>query len=502
MSKKILLTVLVLFLTSSAIFAQDADKGIEAVKKGDYKGGIAILKNIVIKEDDYDVNYYYAYALFMTEQYNEAEKYYKIALKDDDEGIGALRGLGDLRSLTKDYDGALSFYKKALKIDPNDVPTLISQANVYLAQGKIDDAINILYQADINQPKNTYILVALGNAYYDRETYPLAVDFFKKALAVNPRFAPAFYGIARSYLRQARNVDDPDKKQMLYNDALDNFDKAIYSDQNFADAYYEKAFILYTAGKYESVEEPIVKYIDLKPLSTKGKYLYGRTLFRQNKLDASMVVFKEILNDTLYVSEGNLYLGKIYSKLEINDSAKMVENYMKSIDYFKKVKETDLEFEDYITVGRMYSEMKDMTNASIFYNKALSKEPDNGDGYFEFGKAYFNNEDYSSALDYFNKAKDKKLKTSILYLYSGLTNYYIKDFNSAIPDFQTSIELKPLTISYLFLAKSYRQLGRKEEAIKEYQNALILEPDNQEAKDAIKVLTSQEEETKENGKSN
>ncbi|MBN1633465.1 MAG: tetratricopeptide repeat protein [Ignavibacteria bacterium] len=491
--KKNSLVFLVLIIFSSSLYAQNDKKGIAAVKRGDYKTGIELLKNVVKTDDDYEVNYYYGYALFMMEQYDEAEKYFKIALKDDDEGVDALRGLGDILAAKKDYNGALSYYKKALKIESEDVPTLISQANSYLAQGKIDNAIDILLKADINRPKNMDILVALGNAYYDRETYPLAIDFYKKALAVNSRCAPAHYGIARSYLRQARNTEDENKKQKFYNDALDKFDKAISSDVNFADAYYEKALILYTAGKYESAGETLVKYIELRPTSSRGKYLYGRTLYLDNKIEKAIPIFAGLLDDTLYSSEGNLYLARIYSGMQSRDSASMVDNYLKSVNYYEKVKAADLEYEDFIKIGTMYSDMKNMTDALQYYKKAVEMEPESGDGYYELGKAYFNNENYISAIENFNKAKAKGLKTSILYLYSGLANYYEKEFEEAAIDFQNSVDLTPTTISYLFLAKSYRQLGKNEEAIKEYENALTLEPDNQEAKDAIKVLTSKEE---------
>lgn len=493
MTKIISLVFFILIIFSASLYAQNDEKGIAAVKRGDYKTGIELLKNVVKTEDDYEVNYYYGYALLMTEQYGEAEKYFKIALKDDDEGIDAIRGLGDIRAEKKDYPGALSYYKQALKIDQEDVPTLIAQANAYLAQGKIDNAIDILYKADINRPKNTGILVALGNAYYDRETYPLAIDFYKKALAVNPRFAPAHYGIARSYLRQARNTDNEDKKQKFYNDALDAFDKSISSDMNFADAYYEKALILYSAGKYESTEESMLKYIELKPNSTKGKFLLGRVLFMQKKNDKAIPIFAELLKDTSYVSESNLYLFRIYSEMNSKDSAILVDNYMLSAGYFENVKPEDIEFEDYTKIGSMFAEMKDMNKALLFYNKAIEKDPENGEGYYELGKGYFNNENYISAVDNFSKAKSKGLKTNILYLYSGLANYYEKEYDDAALDFQTSIDLKPTAISYLFLAKSLRQMGNNEAAIKEYENALTLEPDNQEAKDAINVLTSKEE---------
>ncbi|MCX7832937.1 MAG: tetratricopeptide repeat protein [Ignavibacteria bacterium] len=492
---KYFLVLLVLLFLFNNLFAQDnKKKGIEAVKKGDYTTGIQLLKDVVKNDDDYDVNYWYAYALFMTENYKEAEKYFKIALEDDDEGIDALKYLGDIKAIQKDYKAADSYYKKALKINPNYVPVLVSQSKIYLAQGKIDDAITILTNAEINDKNNVEILVALGDAYYDRETYKVAIEKYKKALSIKPKYAPAFYGLGRAYYKLYLITDDEEKKKEYYNESFKSYESAISADPKFAEAYYEKGYLLFIVGRYNLAEDAFSTYSELKPNSARGKYYLARSKFNLRKYDDAEKIFLGIINlDTAYISECYRYLGKIYNEKPSNDSATVVENYKKSLNYYEKIKESDLDLDDYINFIEMYSNkyVKDFDNALKYYNKGVGAYPQSGELDFEMGRGYFNNEILEPAITYFEKAISKNYKNGAVYLYLGLAYNYIKDYESAIKNLLISTEYKPTSVAYIFIAKSYRALDDKDNAIKYYEKTLEVEPGNQEAIDAIKVLKSQ-----------
>ena len=490
--KYILFFVLSVFAVNIALSQDNKSKGINAVKNKDYNRGIELLKPIIDKDKSYETNLYYGIALLYTGSLSESEKYLKKALDDDDEGLEALVSLGNIKYETKDYDNAIKYFDRALKVNPKYVPALANKAKSYLAKGLIDKSIELLTNAQINDPNNADILVALGDAYYERDTYPLAIDFYNKALKINPKLASAYFGIGRTYTKQARNIDDIDKKQAKYNQALENYDKAISAEANFAEAYYEKAFILYAAGKYDVTLEAMKKYIELRPNLVKGKYLYGRTLYRMKNYDEAINVMKDIsATDTGYASISNLYLGKIFSEKPAKDSAEQVSNYQSAIKYYVLVKPEDLEYDDILGIANVYGNLGNVAEAENTFNKAISKDPDNFEGYYELGKMYFNNENYELAANSFERAKAKGMKTSVGYLYTGLTYNYLKNYDEAIANLQASISIKPTGLTYLYIAKSYRALNNKEEAIRNYQNVLSLEPNNQEAIDAIKVLESQ-----------
>lgn len=492
---KYFLVLFVLIILLNNLFAQDnKKKGIDAVKKGDYTTGIQLLKDVVKNDDDYDVNYWYAYALFMTERYKEAEKYFKRALEDDEEGIDALKYLGDIKAIEKDYKSADNYYKKALKINPNYVPVLISQSKIYLAQGKIDDAITILTNAEINDKNNVDILVALGDAYYDRETYKVAIEKYKKALSIKPKHAPAFYGLGRAYYKLYLITDDEEKKKEYYNESFKSYESAISADPKFAEAYYEKGYLLFIVGRNTMAEENFTTYNELKPNSVRGKYYLARTKFNLKKYDEAEMMFNEIINlDTAYISECNRYLGKVYNEKPANDSATIVQNYQKSLEYYKKIKENDLDLDDYINFIEVYTNkyVKNFEDALNYYKKGVENYPQNGEMDFEMGRGYFNNEISDQAIAYFEKAISKNYKNGAVYLYLGLSYNYNKDYPNAIKNLVISTEYKPTSVAYIFIAKSYRALDDKENAIKYYEKTLEIEPDNQEAIDAIKVLKSQ-----------
>jgi predicted negative regulator of RcsB-dependent stress response len=65
-------------------FAQgNLEKGIDAIKKGEYIKALELLKGE--KKDSYDANLYYGIALFETGSIAEAEKSFKAAIRKDDE---------------------------------------------------------------------------------------------------------------------------------------------------------------------------------------------------------------------------------------------------------------------------------------------------------------------------------------------------------------------------------------------------------------------------------
>ncbi len=482
--KNLIITFSVILFFVSGTFAQDKNKGIDAVKKGDYITGLNILQNVVKTDKSYEANLYYGIALLQTGSFKEAEVYFKKALEDDDEGIEAYKGLGDVKKELKDYKTAESYYQKALKIDQNNVPVLVSMADMYLLQGKIDKGIEILTNAEVNSPSDVNILVALGNAYYERETWALAKQYFDKALKIKPNLPTAYFGIGKSF-----------RKQKKFKEAVESFDKVISIDSKFAEAYYEKALILNGLGNYQSASDNMVKYLELKPNSGKGKSFYGRTLYELEKYEEAITVFKELSqNDTAYASVSYLFLGRIYSKLKSKDSVTTVENSLAAIDYYSKAKQDEIEYDDLLNLGNVYTNLKNYTEATAYFNKAIAKDQAAPEAYFEMGKMYFGDNQLETSVEYFQKAISKGMKTSGIYLYSGAANYNLKKFEDAARDLKESVKINENNpIGFLFLAKSLRALGNKEEAIANYQKVLSLDPNNQEAADAIKVLSSNQE---------
>lgn len=106
-----------IFASAISLYAQDnLEKGMDAVNRGDYLGGLNLLKGV--SKDSYDANLYYGIALFNTGSVKDAEKFLKDAIKKDDERPEAYSALGQLYTSQKNYSEAAAQFENSRKFLP------------------------------------------------------------------------------------------------------------------------------------------------------------------------------------------------------------------------------------------------------------------------------------------------------------------------------------------------------------------------------------------------
>jgi tetratricopeptide (TPR) repeat protein len=476
--KKLLVLIIIIFaFYSGNAFSQDnTEKGINAVKKGDYLTALNLLQNVVKTNKNYDANCYYGIALLKTGSLDDAEKYLKIALKDDDEGIDAMKSLGELYTIRKKYSDADDIFRKALKIEPESIPVMLSRAANYSAEGKIDPAIQTLTLATTVSKENPSVYVGLGEAYYIRGSFKLSKDYYDKAIKLNSNLAPAYYGLGKVYFKMKK-----------YNESLVAFNTSIAKDANFAEAYLEKGKILYFGDKYTEAADAFKKYSQLKPGSQEGNSYYAKTLYAEGKSDEALKILSEVLKVDPKSITGNLYTAYIYSEKEQPDSLAQVEQYQKAVEFFSKVPIKEFEVEDLIKYAKVEVLLRNFTDAYPLFDKAIKLDSSDSRIYYEYGKAYFKSENFDKAIEYLNKAVEFGMnKERSVFLFKGFSNFYLKKYELSLADFQEAVRLDDkYVLSYSWVAKCYFVLGNNDEAIKTYEKILTIDPDNAEAKDRL-----------------
>ena len=241
-TKYLLRAVMFFMIFAAAVNAQDnLDKGISAVKRGDFLDALNLLKGV--SKDSYDANLYYGIALFQTGSDKDAEKYLKDAIKKDDERPEAYSVLGKIYTSRKNYGEAASQFEKSKKylplnktkddLDKPEIETIIdvlsAEADNFIADGKVDNAITSLTMAKIYDDKNPMIYVGLGDAYLARGAFDPARSNYELALKYKANFAPALFGLGKISFKQKK-----------YSEALENYIKSADADNNFAPAFFEK----------------------------------------------------------------------------------------------------------------------------------------------------------------------------------------------------------------------------------------------------------------------
>ncbi|HRE41019.1 MAG TPA: tetratricopeptide repeat protein [Ignavibacteria bacterium] len=494
MKRRLLIALSLVFIVSASAFAQsNKEKGINAVKSGDYVSGVNLLKGVVTGDKGYEANYYYAKALMETGSLKEAEEYFNIALKDESDGVGAMIGLGEIAARKKDYAKAYSFFRRGAKEEPENIPVLLAWGRTYSKAGNIDSAIFILTRAKSINSKNADVYVALGDAYYYRRAYTASLDNYKEALKINSRSAAAEYGIGNVYYRQMLVENDKTGKisGQLFSQAAAQFDKAIQLDRNFSPAYFELGRLYYFNGDYDKAIENFKMYSTLTPGTSEGNGYYAKTLYSQKKYAEAMALVNDMLSKNPNDEIANKYKSFILIDEEVNKETPDVTKIKEGIALFNKVPVEYLDKEDYVKIAEAYIAIDDTQNGYKYYFSAITMDTTDSDKneFLNMAITQITNKDFDNAMTNLAKAESFGEDDYRISYYKGYAYFDQKKFDESIAEFQKSIALNPNAISpQLLLAYAYAQLDKKEDAIREFKKVLVLDPDNSDALEALKIL--------------
>ena len=192
-----------------------------------------------------------------------------------------------------------------------------------------------------------------GNAYAELKQYENAIEDFNKAIEVNPKFAEAYNNRGPAYA---------ELKQ--YGRAIEDYNRAIELNPKFAKAYNNRGIAYAKLKQHERVIEDFNKAIDINPK------------------------FAEAYNNR----------GLAYAELE--QYGRAIEDFNKAIDINPE------DAKAYYNRGADYYTLKQYENAIEDYNKAIDINP-------EFVEAYANrgltrlraNEDIDRAIEDFKQAR-------------------------------------------------------------------------------------------------
>ena len=184
---------------------------------------------------------------------------------------------------------ALTYYRKAQLLDPNNPQPYAMSALILTRQGKRDQAIAEYNDLLAKQPKALGAYMGLGSLYEQSGKGELARDTYKKALELNPEFAPAANNMAW-LIAESENPDlgealrlamiakgqKPDDVHIIdtlgwvhykrgsYSLARNEFQQAVEKNESMPVLRYHLALALYGEGKKQEALEQLEKALDQK----------------------------------------------------------------------------------------------------------------------------------------------------------------------------------------------------------------------------------------------
>ncbi len=367
----------------------------------------------------------------------------------------------------KDFNKAIEYYDLGIK--KNNARSLRNKAlMLYQDLNDPEGALDLYNQAVEIDPENQYNYYARAEYFSDQDKWQLALEDYKKSFELNQELSNVVFRIAYVY----GVLDEYDLQLSTYMKFLENFgeDRVVYNNMALIYAYdledYDKA----------------IEYYDLSiNLARKSNQEY--TLAIRNKA--------ELLYREFNKSEEAMELLNLAIEVEPENPS----NYKDRSDCYEYYDEWELALADLI--------------------KALELDPDDGGIYFDLAIAYgnlnqldlelstyleylerfgeditvYNNiaviyeekEDYDKAIEYYdlcikeNDDRSIRNKAELLYNKLGKTEEALELFNQAV-------ELEPENpANYAFRADYYFDLDKWELALEDYKKTTELNPESARA---------------------
>ena len=117
-------------------------------------------------------------------RFDDAQKAFQRAIKEDPKFADAEYQLGVLISLSGNSAAALEHFQNAVQINPNHAPSLERLGNSYLEAGQFEKARDVLLKSETLDPQNRKVEYGLALAYTklgNREEAKIHMEKFEKA---------------------------------------------------------------------------------------------------------------------------------------------------------------------------------------------------------------------------------------------------------------------------------------------------------------------------------
>jgi protein O-GlcNAc transferase len=331
---------------------------------------------------------------------------------------------------------------------------------VKLVQGRFSEAEIHLKAAVALNGSSDEALSNYGYALKALNRPQEALAYFTRALAVNPRNPLSYHNRGSILAESARN----------YSEAIDQFDKAIIFNPNFAEAYSSKGNCLEKLKRYEDALVAYDKALSLKP-DLEIAWLGRGNVFRNLKrYDEAFATYDKALSVKPGFEEAWVGRGDVLADLKRHDEA--LAAYDKALSI-----KPDLE-NAWVARGHVFWSLRNYEEALAAYDKALSIRPGLENAWLGRGNVLCDLKRYDEAFAAFDKALSIRPDLAEAWLGRGNVLTELERYDGAFAAYDKALSIKPdLAEAWLGRGNVLWDLERYEEALAAFDKALSLKSD-------------------------
>jgi len=305
-------------------------------------------------------------------------------------------------------------------------------------------------------PDHEESLVIMGNLCYRHGDAIKALEYWNKALEINPEQANVYKSMALLYMKKGQ-----------FDDAVAQFRKALEIEPQLPDVYVNIGHSLMMSGRPKEAIEALQKEIQISPNSDFAYFLLGQAHLQQKEYQKAQEYYETAIK--IYPRYTNAYYGlaSVCAKLGDRDKAKEYSESFKKLkaEERKSLKGRKIEYDDfvetqksaamtYINVGRMYRENGKLAEAEELLKQAAGLDPENIVCFLELATLYQVSKQPSKALQMYKKVRDIQPESAVSYLVIGILSAHLNRYDDSEEAFRKLITLAPQK------SDGYRELAR------------------------------------------
>lgn len=269
--------------------------------------------------------------------------------------------------------------------------------------------------------------------------------------------------LAQNSIQQGLNLSEKQNHQ----DAIAAFSRAIQSNPNHGEAYYQRGLAYQRLGKTQEAMADVTQAIQLDPNHTKAYLLRGNLRFQLGDDQGAL----DDYNRSIYLDpkQAAAYLNRGSAQAAIGNEQAALLDYNQAIAIDPKLAAA------YLNRCLTRSNLDDQSGAIQDCTQAINLQPDYAYAYQNRGLAYRRAGDVQKAIADFNIAIRLDPKDADPHYNRGIARQDLGDQTGAIQDFNTAIQLNPEhTLVYYDRGLAKAEIGDRSGAIQDLEKAAKL----------------------------
>ena len=362
----------------------------------------------------------------------------------------------------------------------------LQQAYTYIAKNQLQEAIVACKNAIEANPQLAEAYKVWGNALQKSGQEGEAIGCYTKALAIQPNMAEIY-----------ANVGSLFAKQKKWREAIEHFEHSLLINPQLAGAYRNLAIIWEELGETKKAWHCLFKALDIEPklMNAQQYFQFGNDLSQARDWERAIAIYKY----ALYLDENfvavYLKLVEVYRHLGSDRDARFY--YQKSLEIEQKLQSNQYRDKPIKPISNFLQLAK--KKAVTDTPKALKIAPRAESILTSKKNRQQPRLSISSSFKPGQPQYDKGQE--VISLDTDLGDSYLKDrrWDRAIAYYQHQIRANPESgKAYQGLARAYKQVGKKDEAVEAYYLFSSLEPERISAEKHLNLgnLLTQKGDTK------